>query len=186
MLRHLCGTCHCILCGTCNLEKVVIILMRPIWFSFANVTCRNYPIYCNARICKTSAIKMISSRVYVCFCYHSYKKMLAILAFQSGARTTEKLPCCWNPIFKPCKKILINYPDSKIHGTNMGPTWVLAAPDGPHVGPMNPAIRVPWILTSGLLSNPKPRIPTFRSLPPISCYVFSRTECWYNLSSVFL
>ena len=33
-------------------------------------------------------------------------------------------------------------PDSKVHGANMGPTWVLSAPDGPHVGPMNLAIRV--------------------------------------------
>ena len=32
-------------------------------------------------------------------------------------------------------------PDYKVHGTNMGPTWVLSAPDGPHVGPMNLAIR---------------------------------------------
>ena len=32
-------------------------------------------------------------------------------------------------------------PDSKLHGANMGPTWVLLAPDGPHVGPMNLAIR---------------------------------------------
>ena len=33
-------------------------------------------------------------------------------------------------------------PDSKVHGANTGPTWVLSAPDGPHVGPMNLAIRV--------------------------------------------
>ena len=32
-------------------------------------------------------------------------------------------------------------PDSKIHGANMGPTWVLLAPGGPHVGPLNLAIR---------------------------------------------
>ena len=32
-------------------------------------------------------------------------------------------------------------PDSKVHGANMGPTWDLSAPDGPHVGPMNLAIR---------------------------------------------
>ena len=32
-------------------------------------------------------------------------------------------------------------PDSKDHGANMGPTWVLSAPDGPHLGPMNLAIR---------------------------------------------
>ena len=30
-----------------------------------------------------------------------------------------------------------HYPDNKVHGANMGPTWVLSAPDGPHVGPMN-------------------------------------------------
>ena len=34
------------------------------------------------------------------------------------------------------------FPDSKVHGANMGPTWVLWAPDGPHVGPMNLAIRL--------------------------------------------
>ena len=29
----------------------------------------------------------------------------------------------------------------KVHGANMGPIWVLSAPDGPHVDPMNLAIR---------------------------------------------
>ena len=33
-----------------------------------------------------------------------------------------------------------NNPDSKVHGTNMGPTWGRQDPGGPHVGPMNPAI----------------------------------------------
>ena len=32
-------------------------------------------------------------------------------------------------------------PNSKVHGANMGPTWVLSAPNGPHVGPMNLVIR---------------------------------------------
>ena len=32
-------------------------------------------------------------------------------------------------------------PDSKVHGANMGPTWVLSAPDGHHDGPTNLAIR---------------------------------------------
>ena len=32
-------------------------------------------------------------------------------------------------------------PDSKVHGANMGPTWVLSAPDGPHVGPMDLAVK---------------------------------------------
>ena len=36
----------------------------------------------------------------------------------------------------------INCPDNKVHGANMGPTWVLLAPGGPHVGPINFSIRV--------------------------------------------
>ena len=31
--------------------------------------------------------------------------------------------------------------DNKVHGANMGPTWVLSTPCGPHVGPINLAIR---------------------------------------------
>ena len=38
--------------------------------------------------------------------------------------------------------VLRSFPDSKVHGANMGSTWVLSVPDGPHVGPMNLAIRV--------------------------------------------
>ena len=34
------------------------------------------------------------------------------------------------------------YPDSKVHRANMGPTWLLSARDGPHVGPTSLAIRV--------------------------------------------
>ena len=34
------------------------------------------------------------------------------------------------------------FPDSTVREANMGPTWVLSAPDGPHVGPMNLAIWV--------------------------------------------
>ena len=32
---------------------------------------------------------------------------------------------------------------SKVHGANKGPTWVLSASDGPHVGLMNLGIRAP-------------------------------------------
>ena len=46
---------------------------------------------------------------------------------------------CRAPHFLCTKGLL---PDSKVHGANMGPTWVLSATDGPHVGPMNLAIRV--------------------------------------------
>ena len=45
------------------------------------------------------------------------------------------------------KKKMMNHfkckqtPGSKVHGANMGPTWVLSAPDGRHDGPMNLALR---------------------------------------------
>ena len=37
---------------------------------------------------------------------------------------------------------IVASPDSKDHRANMGPTWVLSAPGGSHVGPMNLAITV--------------------------------------------
>ena len=40
---------------------------------------------------------------------------------------------------------------SKVHGATMGPTWVLSAPDGPHVGPVvNLVIRVSNTLGVGM------------------------------------
>ena len=43
-----------------------------------------------------------------------------------------------------------HFPDSKVHGANMGPTWVLSAPDGTHDGPMNLAI---WLSLSHLVAG---------------------------------
>ena len=37
---------------------------------------------------------------------------------------------------------LKNFPDSKVHGANMGPIWGRQDPGGPHVDPMNFAIWV--------------------------------------------
>ena len=34
------------------------------------------------------------------------------------------------------------FPDSKVHGVSMGPTWGRQDPGGPNVGPMNLAIWV--------------------------------------------
>ena len=47
-------------------------------------------------------------------------------------------------------------PDDKIYGTNMGPTWVLSAPDGPHVDPMNLAIGGRYASAILRLYNAKP------------------------------
>ena len=49
---------------------------------------------------------------------------------------------CWLPSARFTAMELYRSPDNKVHGVNMVPTWVMSAPDGPHVGPMNLAIRV--------------------------------------------
>ena len=80
------------------------------------------------------------------------------------------------------------FPDSKVLGANMGPTWVLSVPDGPHVGPMNLAIRVRCVrnpaLTDGSSTQwvikaenvPMPRCPhdTF-------WYIFAMSVLCYSL-----
>ena len=38
------------------------------------------------------------------------------------------------------------FPDSKVHGANMGPIWGRQDPGGPHVDPMNLAI---WVCIDG-------------------------------------
>ena len=42
-------------------------------------------------------------------------------------------------------------PDSKVHGAYMGPTWGRQDPGGPHVGPMNLAMRVPMLSSELIL-----------------------------------
>ena len=59
-------------------------------------------------------------------------KNTTISMIQSKMLSAWCLPFC----------VSLSDPDSKIHGANMGPTWVLSAPGGPHVGLMNLAIRV--------------------------------------------
>ena len=58
-------------------------------------------------------------------------------------------------------------PDNKVHGANMGPTWVLSAPGGPHVGPMNLARRVSETEKS------------FVQNISFSCQILHRTRQWY-------
>ena len=36
------------------------------------------------------------------------------------------------------------FPESKVHGANMGPIWGRQDPDGPHIVPMNFAIWVKY------------------------------------------
>ena len=46
-----------------------------------------------------------------------------------------------------------SHPDNKVHGANMEPIWVLSAPDGPHFGPMNLAIRARTYMDLNLITT---------------------------------
>ena len=48
---------------------------------------------------------------------------------------------CWLTINEILWHLFKDNSNNKVHGANMGPTWVLSAPDGPHVGPTNLVIR---------------------------------------------
>ena len=55
--------------------------------------------------------------------------------------------------YATCSDTGKTFPDSKIHGANMGPIWVRQDPGGPHVGPINFAIWVTQLkITIGSMS----------------------------------
>ena len=68
-------------------------------------------------------------------------QMIAIHHYCLMCKNEVIRKCVWDSHFAVQETI----PDIKVHGANMGPTWVLSAPDGPHDGPMNLAIRDPYI-----------------------------------------
>ena len=59
----------------------------------------------------------------------------------------QRHTCCYH-LLQILHMIISMGPDSKVQGANVGPTWVLSAPDGPHVGPLNLAIRGPLHITA--------------------------------------
>ena len=69
-------------------------------------------------------------------------------------------------------------PDSKVHGTNMGPIWGQQDPGGPHVGPMNFAICGPYLALTSSLSYGE-------SFASLSCHkeVQVYIKRWQNMSS---
>ena len=57
------------------------------------------------------------------------------------------LTAVWQLLSCPCTASYVvaithKYPDSEVHGVNMGPIWSQQDPGGPNVRPMNPAIWV--------------------------------------------
>ena len=89
--------------------------------------------------CMNMKFFMLHDRVLCIYCRKYDKSMIHRLAWLSIQ------------IWQGWKRVLrkrhnrSSFPDSNIHGANMGPIWGMSAPDGPHVGPMNFAI---WVIPS--------------------------------------
>ena len=58
------------------------------------------------------------------------------LIFVHNSNYTDANIYLWTGIYNYFMSEIDN-PDNKVCGANMGPTWVLSAPDGPQVGPIN-------------------------------------------------
>ena len=73
----------------------------------------------------------------------SHESHFIIYCAESGHEIMESFVCSYKLVISlgVICGLWLRDPDNKVHGANMGPTWVLSAPDGPHVGPMNFAIR---------------------------------------------
>ena len=77
---------------------------------------------------------MLQMNVCVCTCAKTFMNWILCACIRDRSPLNQAL---WNGEFEATH----NVPDSKVHGFNMGPTWVLPVPGGPHVGPINLAIR---------------------------------------------
>ena len=108
----------------------------------------------------------------IILCYWYSSALVAL--FQHGPRTAIWTSSWVTLLTMETAKGCQYYPESKVHGANMGPICVLSAADGPHVGPMNLAIRVcqlmHWLLNS--------------SLPQQTWYWLCRREYMYCCSRV--
>ena len=85
-------------------------------------------------------------------------------------------------------------PYNTVHGANMGPTRVLSAPDGPHVGPMNLAIReamwsglhgVTCVILCGvrrvMVALPRSTCQSYRfqpNSPGLTCDLYKHSPMW--------
>ena len=88
----------------------------------------------------------------------SYVEMTHLI-WQVGKWATQCILCIWIAVAHQFIAVG-NTPDSKVHGTNMGPIWGRQDPGGPDVGPMNFAI---WdVMSSKLCSNAASNTNKFR------------------------
>ena len=110
------------------------------------MVCMKYPLYITGLMHSHSISKRCTvSCGYTCHVWISTEFTWPYISMGWCKKDVTILLKHWSYIFLALTHWYVHtklrHPDSKVHGANMGPTWVLAAPDGPHVGPMNLAMR---------------------------------------------
>ena len=100
----------------------------------------------SAPLCSTVA-KHVAPRSKMKHLHPHYSRNMAIRILRQSFAVGSwyvmdmyNVPCPVSNLPPTCRRHGSTIPDSKVHGANMGPTWVLSAPGGSHVGPMNLAI----------------------------------------------
>ena len=90
-------------------------------------------------------------------------------------------------------RLVFTYPDSKVHGTNMGPTWGRQDPGGPHVGHMNLAIWVFYQHTYMISFTPLSMTSFLSNIPQHiechwiqTCWYFVETHSWRNKTLCYI
>ena len=153
---------HCIYMYVCILLYIFALLLVVHWPFLDDVVCFkndfeiDYCIMFYARqtcVCFShekfhhSTLTLYQELMQIKNTYSHFKTMLQSTHenYSISSKTLDHL-ICWRVNYFLANRTsaychVSNNPDSKFHGANMGPTWVLSAPDGPHVGPMNLAIR---------------------------------------------
>ena len=105
-------------------------------FPLDNLGSGPYTYTCHVRV-------GVTMTVWWCWYYFLLGSKCVFQLYNSGFSVSwYGIGTMWQCALVSCTPSQSILADSKVHGANMGPTWVLSAPDGPHVGPTNLAIRV--------------------------------------------
>ena len=109
-----------------------IDFIQTIYSKYAIITYSNYAVF-NLNACVYLQLRVFIC-VYKCYCMcYLYIRYPFITSYCTFVLLSQHLLRCQSNQ---------SVPESKVHGANTGPTWVLSAPDWPHVDPMNLTIRV--------------------------------------------
>ena len=94
----------------------------------------------------TARVRVLFFLIFSFFPVFSVRRaLLFIVVFVPIIMGLDSRGCWWLDVGFPLVLLcfyLFEYPDSKVHGANMGPIWGWQDPGGAHVGPMNFVIWV--------------------------------------------